>query len=113
MAHLSGTFAHNQPGKLLVTFRATWYNSSYRDAGFPTGDQTANLLLRAFVGPNDGTRKYTEPLDKNLAVAYLVMDYPGGNASWPVGTEEVAHQSPTTGIWSYALAKLSLELKLI
>jgi hypothetical protein len=116
MAHLSSSFSHAESGKLLITLRGTFYFTTARDAGFPaaptSGVDTPNIYVRAFVGPDDGTRKKTEPIDRYAPVAYLIMDYPGGSASWPIGTEEVAHNNPS-GLFSYGIEHLSLEIKLV
>jgi hypothetical protein len=120
MSHLTGSFSSPNAGKLLCTFRGTFYtNAAPRDAGFPAppgsgGIYEADILVRAFVGPTaGGVRRYTEPIDRYAPVAYLVMDYPGGGASWPIGSEEVSHQSPSSGFWSYGLSALLLEIKLV
>jgi hypothetical protein len=102
---------------LLITFRATFfYNTAPRDAGFPgnssDGLDNPNYMGRAFVGPT-GSYEYTEPLDRYAPVAYLVMDYPGGDVSWDIGTETLEYQDPSSGFWSYGLSKLSLEIKLV
>ena len=110
MAHLSGTIAHASAGKLQVCLSGTYVDGVSRDAGFPSG--TSNLLVRAFVGPNDGTtRKYTVAIDRNAPVAMMEMDYPGGGVSWPVGTEEVAHLSPS-GLYNYSFKNLTLTVVL-
>lgn len=108
MAHLSGTFSDPEAGRLVVTLSGTFYQDAYRDAGFPgsTGGE-GNILIRAYVGPS-GDHDYTEPIDRYAPVSVFELDYPGGSVSWQIGTEEVAHQHPTTGLWSYGMANLRL-----
>lgn len=115
MAHLSSTFSHANSGRILVVLRGTYREGTRRDAGFPSSGGTAgNLSVRAFVGPAGATRRYTEPIDKNAPVATLEMDYPGGNVSWPFGTEEVAHINPTYGgLWSYDMLDMSITITLL
>lgn len=114
MAHISGTFSDPHAGDLLITFSGVFFQGSRRDAGFPsTSGGTANLLLRAFVGPAGASRKYTEPIDRYAPVCITSVPYPGGSVSWPVGSEEIAHVNPTSGLWSYGFQDLKLILKLI
>lgn len=111
MAHISGTFSDPRPGKLLVALKGTFQQGSRRDAGFPDTGNPGNLLIRAFVGPVGASRKYSEPIDRYVPTVVLSVDYPGG-VSWPVGTEEVAHVNPGSGLWSYGIADLNITLKL-
>lgn len=110
MAHISGTFQHARAGRLQLSFTGTFYQGSHRDAGFPDSTSPGNILIRAFIGPAGASRKYSEPLDRNAPSSLLEVAYPGGNVSWPVGTEEVAHQHPTGGLWSYGMDNLKITL---
>jgi len=112
MAHIAGTFSHALPGRLVISLSGTFYQGTHRDAGFPnTTGGTANLSIRAFAGPV-GSPFYTEPIDRYAPTAIREVDYPGGNVVWNVGTVEVAHVSPTGGIWSYGIDNLRLNLVL-
>lgn len=112
MAHLSGTFSSQFPGKLRVTLNGTFFQGSYRDAGFPgTSGGTANYAVRAYVGVA-GSYNYLEPIDRYAPTSVKEFDYPGGNVVWNVGTETVAYVDPTGGIWSYGIVKLGIQLSL-
>jgi hypothetical protein len=114
MSHITQTFSDSHAGILRLRFRSTFYSTTARDAGFPAppaSDGSPNIAIRAYLGPNDGTRKKTEPLDRNAPVATLEMFYPGNNAVWPVGTEEVAHLNPP-GLFSYGLKSFVIDLAL-
>ena len=111
MAHVSGTFSHPKAGRLTVRLTGTFHQGAYRDSGFPNTTAPANLLIRAFMGPDDGTRQHGEPIDRYAPISIFEMDYPGGSAPWPYGTEEVAHQHPS-GVYTYGMAKLLVEVTL-
>lgn len=114
MAHITGSFAHPQAGTLVVTFSGTFFQNVARDAGFPsTAEGVGNLVLRAYVGPAGAGRRYCEPIDRYAPVSVMEVDYPGGNVSWPVGTEEVVRASPTgSAYWIYGLKNLRIVLVL-
>ena len=113
MAHISGTISNAAAGKLLIQLSGTFGQDNYRDAGFPgESGGIANILLRAYVGPSGGTLFKTEPIDRYAPVSQLEVDYPGGSVTWIVGTEQVAAQSPTSGIWRYSMSNLKLVLTL-
>lgn len=112
MAHLAGTISDPRAGRLVVKLTGTFFQGTYRDAGFPGSSGGAgNILVRAFAGPA-GSPMYTEPIDRFAPVSDAEFDYPGGNAVWNVGTAEVAHVNPTSGIWSYGIANLKLVIVL-
>lgn len=109
----SGTFSSQFAGKLRVVLSATFYANSYLNTGFPnTGNGGgSNLSLRAYAGPS-GSLSYSSVIDKyNCAAAVLELDYPGGNVSWLVGAEEVAHQNPS-GPYSYGMSNIKVSVKL-
>jgi len=112
MAHLSGSFSSAHAGTLRVVLNGTFFQGTYRDAGFPsTSGGAANILVRAYFGPS-GSFVYTEPIDRFAPTSLREFDYPGGNVTWLVGTETVAFQDPGSGIWSYGMANLRLQLVL-
>ena len=111
MSHIAQTIADPHAGILRIRFRGTFYSTTARDAGFPpapAADGSPNISVRAYAGPNDGTRRKTEPIDRYVGSATLEMFYPGGNVVWPIGTEEVAHLNPT-GLFSYGMEKLVID----
>lgn len=116
MAHISGTFSHAKAGRIRVAFSGTFEYGTYRDAGFPYGDadnaSSVNIVVRPYVGPV-GSRVYGEPIDRYAPAVVFEVDYPGGNVSWPVGSEEVAHVHPTGGggIWTYGMRNLKFYLR--
>lgn len=114
MAHLSATFSHALPGKLQIVLTGTFHQGSHRDAGFPgSTPSAANMLVRGFVGPSGASRKYTEPIDRYAPAAVLQMDYPGGDESWPFGTETVDYLDPVGGgLWSYGIDNLNMTVVL-
>lgn len=112
MAHLSGTFSSASAGKLRVTLNGTFFQGTYRDAGFPSSSGgVANYAVRAYVGVS-GSYNYLEPIDRYAPTSVKEFDYPGGNVVWNIGTETVGYVDPTGGIWSYGMSKLSIQLVL-
>jgi hypothetical protein len=112
MAHVSGTFSSASAGKLRVTLNGTFYQNTYRDAGFPSSSGgVGNWAVRAYVGPS-GSYGYTEPIDRYAPTSVKEFDYPGGNVTWNIGTETLAYVDPTGGIWFYGMSKISVQLVL-
>lgn len=103
MAHIAGVFAHPHAGKLRVAFRATFFQGTSRDAGFPGG--SSNYLLGATV---NGVA--LPPLDRNSPVSFAELDYPGGNAAWNVATYTVATYA--SGIAMFGFTDLAMTLQL-
>lgn len=113
MAHLASSFSSPSAGTLEVTLKGTFYQGTYRDAGFPgTAGGVANVLVRAYVGVS-GSYAYVDPIDRYAPSSVLRLAYPGGNVVWNFGTETLASQNPTSGLWSYGMAKLQMDLVLI
>jgi hypothetical protein len=110
VAHISGTFSNANPGRLLMILWGTFYQNTYRDAGFPqTATSPGNILIDAFIGPT-GDRQHCQPIDRYAPVSLFTREYPGGNVSWDVGTREVARINPSGGIWNYGMSKLTITL---
>lgn len=113
MAHISGYFQHAKPGRLLIKLSGTYYEGAYRDSGFPSGGASGgNILVRPGMGPSAGSLQWGEPIDRYAPVTQFEMDYPGGNASWLCVTQEVAHQNPGGGLYSYGMSNLVLDISL-
>lgn len=113
MAHLSSSFSAAAAGTLEITLKGTFYQGTYRDAGFPgTTGGAGNVLVRGYVGES-GSYAYLEPIDRYAPVSRLTLTYPGGGVVWNFGTETLARQDPTSGIWTYGMGKLRMDLVLI
>lgn len=102
----SGAFSSPYPGKLFVTLISTFGASALHDAGFPSsggsGGQT-NVAVQAFAGPS-GSPSTTAVVDKYNLTAQVVLDYPGGNAVWPVGVSYVSGQQDFNGgLWTVSM----------
>lgn len=97
----SGSIAFPSAGKLRVSFVGKFSGFSNSSPGFPSSSVSANIGIRLYVGPV-GVLTYGPIMDKyNAGTSQLELDYPGGNVSWSVGVQEVAVQTPTSGIYSF------------
>lgn len=99
MAHLSGSFFDANAGTLEIRLEGTFWQGSGRDAGFPSG--TSNMLLRGIVGSYR-----TASIDRYAPTVTFTVAYPGGNVVWPLGTEELAHES--SGVSAYGFINLRM-----
>lgn len=107
MAHLSGTFSSPYAGKLRCTLSGVfWQGTGRRDAGFPgAGSGVSNIMV---VGAVNGNQ--VPAIDRTVPTSELVLDYPGGSASWSVSTSTLATR--TAGLDSYGIDTLRLVLQL-
>lgn len=104
MAHLTGSFSSPYAGMLEVTLEGDFYQGTRRDAGFPSG--TNNMLLRGIVG------SYRTPaIDRYAPTTAFRIAYPGGNATWALGTEELARVGG--GVAAYGFQNLKLTATLV
>jgi hypothetical protein len=109
MAHISGTFSNPNAGRVVMILWGTFWQGVVRDAGFPSSTSPGNILIDAFIGPvND--RQYCQPIDRYAPISLYTREYPGNNVLWSVGTREIAHQNPSSGIWSYGMERLTITL---
>jgi hypothetical protein len=104
MAHISGTFSNPSAGRLRVTLTGSFFQTTNRDVGFPSG--SSNYLLGGSVNGNQ-----MSPLDRNAPVSYMELDYPGGNASWVVATSTI--DTTGSGVSFYGFTNIRMILQLI
>lgn len=104
MAHISGTFSSAAAGRLRVTLIATYFQGTARDAGFPSG--ASNYLLGGSVNGNA-----MPPLDRNVPVSYMELDYPGGGASWAVSTSTITYV--INGVATFGFTNIQMICQLV
>ncbi|MBX3605379.1 MAG: hypothetical protein KF788_08910 [Piscinibacter sp.] len=106
------TFQSPHAGRLTVTLNAQFFANSYADAGFPSsGGGGGNLSIKGYAGPS-GSPTYTPIMDKfNSGTVSFEIDYPGGDAAWPIGVVEEGFKNPG-GLYTLGFQDIQLIVRL-
>ncbi len=91
MTTYSANYSKAAGGKLEVVFWAAFSSSTTTDAGFPGQNGNSDVVIRCRVLDASSAQIGVTYIRSAVPSAHLVLQYPGGNASWTVEMSDVAH----------------------